>query len=220
MAWTAPRTWVTDELVTAAMMNAHIRDNETELRAGGVAIASQAAQDFLYASSVTQLARLAAVSGKLPYYFSAAWRMQGLFRYLCDVFHDTSQTIGEDTTTALNMNSESFDPDAMHDPASNNNRVTVPEAGLYLAVGYTYCEVASGAAAIDLGLRRNGNGQAECHLDLATGNKHTVGVQAIVSLSASDYFELAGHVGSGGSAVFGNVVATLATRLIVAGPVV
>ena len=27
MAWTAPRTWVTGELVTASIMNAHIRDN-------------------------------------------------------------------------------------------------------------------------------------------------------------------------------------------------
>lgn len=26
-AWTAPRTWSTDELVTAAMMNTHVRDN-------------------------------------------------------------------------------------------------------------------------------------------------------------------------------------------------
>lgn len=27
MGWTAPRTWVTGELITEAMMNAHIRDN-------------------------------------------------------------------------------------------------------------------------------------------------------------------------------------------------
>ena len=27
MAWTAPRTWVTGELVTAALMNTHVRDN-------------------------------------------------------------------------------------------------------------------------------------------------------------------------------------------------
>ena len=27
MAWTAPRTWVTGETVTAAVMNAHVRDN-------------------------------------------------------------------------------------------------------------------------------------------------------------------------------------------------
>lgn len=27
MAWTTPRTWTTSELVTAAIMNAHVRDN-------------------------------------------------------------------------------------------------------------------------------------------------------------------------------------------------
>jgi hypothetical protein len=32
MAWTAPRTWVDGEIVTAAMMNAHVRDNMTVLK--------------------------------------------------------------------------------------------------------------------------------------------------------------------------------------------
>lgn len=32
MAWTAPRTWVTDELVTAAIMNTHVRDNLSFLK--------------------------------------------------------------------------------------------------------------------------------------------------------------------------------------------
>lgn len=32
MAWTAPRTWVTNELVTAAIMNTHVRDNLNQLR--------------------------------------------------------------------------------------------------------------------------------------------------------------------------------------------
>ena len=31
MAWTAPRTWVASEVPTAAIMNAHIRDNFLEL---------------------------------------------------------------------------------------------------------------------------------------------------------------------------------------------
>jgi hypothetical protein len=31
MAWTTPRTWVSGELVTAAMMNAHVRDNMNAL---------------------------------------------------------------------------------------------------------------------------------------------------------------------------------------------
>jgi hypothetical protein len=33
MAWTTPRTWVTSELVTAAVMNAHVRDNLVYLKA-------------------------------------------------------------------------------------------------------------------------------------------------------------------------------------------
>lgn len=32
MAWTAPRTWVTGELVTAALLNTHIRDNQTYIK--------------------------------------------------------------------------------------------------------------------------------------------------------------------------------------------
>ena len=36
MAWTTPRTWTTGELVTAAIMNAHIRDNQEILNPAGV----------------------------------------------------------------------------------------------------------------------------------------------------------------------------------------
>lgn len=32
MAWTAPRTWVTDEVVTAALLNTHLRDNLIALK--------------------------------------------------------------------------------------------------------------------------------------------------------------------------------------------
>lgn len=32
MAWTTPRTWVAGEIVTAAIMNTHVRDNLNEIR--------------------------------------------------------------------------------------------------------------------------------------------------------------------------------------------
>ena len=35
MAWTAPRTWVVGEIVTAAQLNTHIRDNESYLKGIG-----------------------------------------------------------------------------------------------------------------------------------------------------------------------------------------
>lgn len=36
MAWTTPRTWIPGELVTASMLNIHLRDNMNALRATSV----------------------------------------------------------------------------------------------------------------------------------------------------------------------------------------
>jgi len=79
MAWTAPNLWVAGAVLTAAQMNTYVSDNDSALRAGGLAIASQAANDFIYASSASQLARLAASDGKVPKYTtSGGWAMAGL----------------------------------------------------------------------------------------------------------------------------------------------
>ena len=79
MAWTAPRTWVSGELVTAggtAGLNPQLRDNLLALDGGRLAITSQAAGDLVYASSSTALARLAADNAKFLKSGSAApaWR--------------------------------------------------------------------------------------------------------------------------------------------------
>lgn len=58
MAWTAPRTWTTGELVTAAIMNTHVRDNQLQT---AVAIATTAGQ-IPYASAANTLAMLNAVA--------------------------------------------------------------------------------------------------------------------------------------------------------------
>ena len=36
MAWTTPRTWTTGEMVTAALMNTHVRDNLNVVLPGGM----------------------------------------------------------------------------------------------------------------------------------------------------------------------------------------
>lgn len=41
MAWTAPRTWVTSEVVSAAIMNTHVRDNLLETAPAKATAASQ-----------------------------------------------------------------------------------------------------------------------------------------------------------------------------------
>ena len=54
MAWTAPRTWTTGELVTAALLNAHVRDNLLETYPAKVTTAG----DIAYATAANAIARL------------------------------------------------------------------------------------------------------------------------------------------------------------------
>lgn len=63
MAWSTPSSRTTGYLVTAAVWNSDVVDNPIALYGGALSIASQAALDFLYASSATQMARLAKGSG-------------------------------------------------------------------------------------------------------------------------------------------------------------
>ena len=62
MGWTTPRTWVAGELLTAALLNTHLRDNDAAIRAGGIAIASQASLDLITGASSSQFGRVAAGS--------------------------------------------------------------------------------------------------------------------------------------------------------------
>ena len=52
MAWTAPRTWVTGEVVTAALMNTHVRDDLRYLKGldGGVTVEDALTVDSLITS--------------------------------------------------------------------------------------------------------------------------------------------------------------------------
>ena len=54
MAWTSPRTWTTAEIVTAAFMNAHVRDNFLETAPSKAA----AAGDMFYATGANALAKI------------------------------------------------------------------------------------------------------------------------------------------------------------------
>ena len=55
MAWTTPRTWVTGEVVTAALLNAQIKGN-SDLAAAAI---MTAAGDIIYASGANTPARVA-----------------------------------------------------------------------------------------------------------------------------------------------------------------
>lgn len=78
MAWTAPRTWVTGETVTAALMNAHVRDNLLETSAATATTAG----DIVYADAANSMgSRLGILSGTGTFLASTGsapvWRSVG-----------------------------------------------------------------------------------------------------------------------------------------------
>ena len=62
MAYSAPSSRSTSDLITAAIWNADVVANPIAIYAGAMSVTSQAVGDILYASSTTQLGRIAAVA--------------------------------------------------------------------------------------------------------------------------------------------------------------
>ena len=49
----------------------------------------------------------------------------------CRVYHNTTQAVANATITTIVFNSERFDTDSIHDPVTNNSRLTCRTAGIY-----------------------------------------------------------------------------------------
>ena len=77
MAYVAPSTRATGFLVDAATWNQDVVANPTAIYGGAISVPSQVALDFIYASTASQLARVAAAAGKAPRMNAAgtAWEM-------------------------------------------------------------------------------------------------------------------------------------------------
>jgi hypothetical protein len=100
MAWTAPRTWVTGELVSASLMNTHLRDNLLETCAATVTTAG----DMTYADAANSMGSRLAIgsNGSLMVSNVTApiWRFVGFDVNYADA--STSQTTTSTTyVTAL-----------------------------------------------------------------------------------------------------------------------
>jgi hypothetical protein len=93
MVWTAPRTWVSGEVLTAALLNTHVRDN---LNQAGPAVVTTAG-DLVYATGANALARVAigaAGYGLLVDQAGTAFEYAEVLPWLIDlpVFNTTTNT--------------------------------------------------------------------------------------------------------------------------------
>lgn len=85
MAWTSPRTWVAAELVTAALLNTHLRDNLNAIQGGLISLVkvpfagatsdpalSVATQAMLYYNSSTNRMKISKNTGAYVEFGEAA----------------------------------------------------------------------------------------------------------------------------------------------------
>lgn len=112
-----------------------------------------------------------------------------------------AQSIANNTTTYIPLAAESLDNANMHDPVTNNSRITLVNAGVYLALG-SVAWAASAAGTIRQGqIRRNRTStEAEITAD-PNGASAVVSymVPALNQYSATDYLELAVTQDTGGA---------------------
>jgi hypothetical protein len=119
-------------------------------------------------------------------------------------FHAATQSIANDTFTAVNFTSESFDSNAFHDNSTNNTRFTIPagKGGKYLVNALVrYATNSSGRRIASL--RKNGSTYIANTQDMGassiSGLEPTVLMTSINELVAGDYVEFMVYQNSGGA---------------------
>lgn len=200
MAWTSPRTWVSGEVVSAALLNAHLRDNLLETAPAKVTTAG----DVVYANGANSLARLAANAGKLLHSSSTApyWGMAQpgeWFSMGAALTQNTTQSVDHNTITAISWtDAEVFDHvpsgfTALHSTASNPTRVVMTQRGFWFASGIVDYASSTGGGVRSAVLRKNGVQFAANRLTQSdTGLPATIQAGGLTYAAATtDYIELA-----------------------------
>jgi hypothetical protein len=117
------------------------------------------------------------------------------------VFHNANQSIPNGATTALAFNSERFDTDGIHDPATNPTRLTCRTAGKYVITGECVLANSQGGTARQLFVRLNGGtiiaGFNNPPIGAASAIPNRMIVSTIWELAVGDYIELCVYHDSG-----------------------
>lgn len=119
-------------------------------------------------------------------------------------------------TTPLGLITERFDTDAMHNPASNNSRITANRPGIYLISGSLGWTTAGDDNSVDqISVLVNGTAVEDAFAAQPNDgfNATTQKSETIVRLSAGDYVEVAAYTNDS-TAPARNVFATLAATWI------
>lgn len=122
MAWTTPRTWQVDELVTATIMNTHIRDNLNALK---VPASSQVIRDngaryqttatsFTAIDSTNMIRTLNTAGGDILVWFWGTFVISATNVLCLDIRYDTTTRVGAAWTQGLLATQISNVPQTVH----------------------------------------------------------------------------------------------------------
>jgi hypothetical protein len=75
----------------------------------------------------------------------------------CRLWHNAAQATTSGARLALAFNSEEFDTDGMHDTATNNSRITINTAGIYVVHGAVEWAASNTTGVRQLEIRGNGS---------------------------------------------------------------
>lgn len=115
------------------------------------------------------------------------------------VYKDAAQALTTGVATTLSFNQETFDTDTMHDNSTNNSRLTITTAGLYLII--TQISFASNSTGVRQGwfLKNGTTAYGYTSVAAANGDHTVVQVETLAQLAAADYIEVQANQTSGGN---------------------
>lgn len=120
----------------------------------------------------------------------------------CRVRHSVNQVIPNNTYTPLAFNTELFDTDSMHDAVTNNSRITINTAGVYLLTAHATWQGIDNVSSRALLIRLNGiagNDIARAQEKVSNLDQCEQIVTGIWKANVGNYFEVVAWQDSGSS---------------------
>lgn len=206
MAWTAPASQTDGTRIGAATWNAQIYANMRYLKGidgiphieNGIDLSEIAAPG----APASGVGRLYAGSESLPWFHSDAYGALPLGRLKARVYHTLNTTLTNNVAAYLDFNNERFDIGGFHDNVTNNSRLTILVAGVYLfGLHLQFPENSTGNRA--LLVRLNGTTVIATTIgagstgDASGTNRFTL--TSLYEFAVNDYIEAGARQSSGGN---------------------
>jgi len=118
----------------------------------------------------------------------------------CGAYNDADQSIGTGSLTAVALNTDLWDTDSMHDPTTNNSRMTFTTAGIYvLNAQIQWSNNSSGRR--ETFIKFNGGDDIMAATELPASGDGSIpqNLCAIYEFDADDYVEIIVYQNSGSS---------------------